>query len=331
MTPTTVWKCRPFSTNEPQSPASLARANPGPLLNEETLIVLQGNFARRQQRRRHFQASMLRVYVDGALQVQFHPRDGVCPPFYVSEHARYLDVYGQDQAGELLIAVFPLATPTSAEETRAVLSVTHAGGQTVTLTIVSDVAETAGSAAGWRVQVTYAVTASLWRRLWLSWCDAWQRLQSWLHRLYAHRLVPACATGLILLLCLSTGWLGVVYWQQQSQSTPERWRSGTQATASILLEFQADSPEYEIRILLQSIGGRIVDGPSAEGRYIVEVALRCGRTRGAGKSPAGLAGSVPMCSALSNRSRGSRDTSRTASSDARPSSMLVVGVHRSLS
>jgi hypothetical protein len=42
----------------------------------------------------------------------------------------------------------------------------------------------------------------------------------------------------------------------------------------MLLAFQADSPEYEMRVLLQSIGGRIVDGPSAEGYYVVEISLR---------------------------------------------------------
>jgi hypothetical protein len=264
-----------FQHNGPQNPAGPERTNLESLLHEETLTVLQGGFDRQQQRRRHFQASMLRVYVDGTLQGQFHPRDGVCPPFYVSEHARYLDVYGQDQAGELLVAVFPLSTRrVSAEDTPAVFSVTHAGGQTFTLTLVSEVAETAASAAGWRMQVTYAVHATLWRRFWLSWWDRWHWVQSWLHSLYKHRLVPACATGLTLVLCLSTVWFGVAYWQQQHQRTPERWRSSPQATARILLEFQGYSPEYEIRLLLQSMRGRIVDGPSAEGRYVVEFSLR---------------------------------------------------------
>lgn len=259
-----------FPPQTPPGPTTPVRTNPAPL-SAETVVALQETFLRQQQRRHHVQARLLRVYVDGVYSGQWHPHDSAGLSLEVSEHALYLDIYAQDQEGELLVAVFALGTLLTAEDSPSVCRVQQAGGQTVTLTALSAGTTTAAGSTGWRVRVTYRV--ALWRRLWLAWGGGWQRGQNWLQRCYARRLVPTYATGLLLLLSLSTGWLGALYWHQQRQPRPEQWRGGAPTTATLLVEFQADTPVYEIQVLLHALSGRIVDGPTIDGRYRVEVAL----------------------------------------------------------
>lgn len=267
-----------FPPEKPPASSGQERFNPSSL-SGDAIFVIQQTFARQQERRSRYQPGLLRVWVDGVTRMQFDPRDSVCPLFPVPLSATYIEVYGQDQDGELLLAVFPLsALETGEGEPPRVLEVTHEGGQTVELTVTSDVTDTAEGMASWSAQVTYRGNALFPRslRLWARWYGRWQRFEIWLRRLFERRGVPAYATGVLLLLLISNVWLSILYSHKVNQSIPDSptWRGGEVRPVRILLQFQGDSTEQDIRALLQFIGARLVDGPSADGRYVVEVPLR---------------------------------------------------------
>jgi hypothetical protein len=100
------------------------------------MAFLQRSLARHQRRRQVYRTGPLRVYLDGAEHWQVDPKVGVCEPFYVPLSASYLEIFGDDAEGALLLAVFPLPEPDVVEEHGAQhLSVTLEGGHTVALAI----------------------------------------------------------------------------------------------------------------------------------------------------------------------------------------------------
>jgi hypothetical protein len=61
---------------------------------------------------------------------------GVCEPFSIPLMTSYLEVFGDDADGALLLAVFPLPEPEALEDDGPLhLSVTIEGGQTVAIQI----------------------------------------------------------------------------------------------------------------------------------------------------------------------------------------------------
>jgi hypothetical protein len=98
------------------------------------MAFLQRSLARHQRRRQVYRAGPLRVCLDGAEHWQVDPKVGVCEPFRVPLSASYLEIFGDDDDGELLLAVFPLPEPAWVEDDRARhLCVTLEGGQTVAI------------------------------------------------------------------------------------------------------------------------------------------------------------------------------------------------------
>jgi hypothetical protein len=84
----------------------------------------------------------------------------VCEPFRVRLSASYLEIFGRDADGALLLAVFPLPAPEEVEDDGAQhMSVTLEGGQTVTL----EMARGDGTGSEGReyvIQMTYTESAS---------------------------------------------------------------------------------------------------------------------------------------------------------------------------
>lgn len=106
-----------------------------------------------------------------------------------------------------------------------------------------------------------------------SWLDA---LDHWLRPMFAPRWVPFLASTLII------GQLAVLLWVvgQEPAIAPRDVPSSTDgvvsraiptATARYRVAFQETAPEGKIRAVIHNIGGRIVDGPSPDGFYTIEV------------------------------------------------------------
>ena len=235
------------------------RFNPEALGDTEAGLVLDSWF-RSQQRRRNCPTGLLQVRVDGEERAWFDPREGPCPPLQVSVDASYLEVYGRDDEGMCLLAVFPLYGLEDGDELRVRLE----GGQRFRLTALS-----AAEAAD---QITLEL------RFWTAWHASpetlFQNLRRRLHDLYSYPMVPTCATGLILILLLSTSWLGTLYVSQRSSLVPGPLTSRgavRSLTGIIIVGFYDDVTQVETQALLQEIGGQIVQGPSSTGVYHIEV------------------------------------------------------------
>jgi hypothetical protein len=93
--------------------------------------------------------------VDGEERWQFDPREGVCGPFSVPVGASYLEVFGDDDHGALLLAVVPLPEPSGmGQHQPRHLYVTLEGGQTVTIEIALG-QTTSGDVNAYYIQVGY--------------------------------------------------------------------------------------------------------------------------------------------------------------------------------
>jgi tetratricopeptide (TPR) repeat protein len=107
------------------------RFSPSPLTYYE-LSSVKHSFERNQRRRRDFHSGRLRVYVDG--EETAASTDGyLVEPFFIHRAASCIEIFGEDDEGELLLAVFPLANPESGEGATERASVTLEGGQTLKL------------------------------------------------------------------------------------------------------------------------------------------------------------------------------------------------------
>lgn len=112
-----------------------------------------------------------------------------------------------------------------------------------------------------------------------------RRMTERVQALFAPRWVPVLASALIVVqLGVIVGLLGVRPRERHSSletlSGPvEQERTARGQVALLRVAFREQAPEQEIRALLQSLGGRIVDGPTAAGFYQIEVRLS---TRDAG-------------------------------------------------
>jgi len=99
------------------------------------------------------------------------------------------------------------------------------------------------------------------RRHWLETVDSWFR----------SLLMPRWAPTLLAIVLVAQ--LGVLLWTltQPVPSDQVTSRSISPATARLRVTFQGQASATAIESLLHSIRGRIVDGPTADGMYTVEI------------------------------------------------------------
>jgi anti-sigma factor RsiW len=97
-----------------------------------------------------------------------------------------------------------------------------------------------------------------------SWMD---RVDQWLRSLFTPRWVPTLAATILI------AQVGLLLWITMPATQPGQvtTRSLGMQTARIRVVFQEAATEEQIRSLLQTIRGRIVDGPNPNGLYIIEV------------------------------------------------------------
>ncbi|HEY5869423.1 MAG TPA: hypothetical protein VI542_28325 [Candidatus Tectomicrobia bacterium] len=136
------------------SPHAAERFQP-PALSEDDLARLEYILSHRRELRQRMRPMRLSVYVDGREVLHLPSQEMVDRVLTVPAYSSYLQVYGHDAEGPLLLAVFPLP-----EEDQALvggkqsLVVTPAVGQTITLTIQS-FRTAMGDLEQYRLQLTY--------------------------------------------------------------------------------------------------------------------------------------------------------------------------------
>lgn len=110
------------------------RFNPSPLTDAELSSIRHAS-ERNQRRRKNYKSGQIHVYVDGEKIAAF-AHDYLFAPFTIPQTASCIQVFGEDEEGELLLAVFPLDYLEPCDNALdQKLYVTHDGGQTIELSI----------------------------------------------------------------------------------------------------------------------------------------------------------------------------------------------------
>lgn len=101
--------------------------------------------------------------------------------------------------------------------------------------------------------------------------SAGNALEQWFRNLFAPRWIPALASVLL------TGQFALLLWMSGPQMAPPPDTITTRgiplASVRMTLVFQESAPEARIRGVIQDLNGRLVDGPTSEGAYTVEVPI----------------------------------------------------------
>ncbi|MGC3974873.1 MAG: zf-HC2 domain-containing protein [Nitrospira sp.] len=96
-----------------------------------------------------------------------------------------------------------------------------------------------------------------------------ESVEQWFRRLFAPRWIPALALTLLI------GQLILLLWTagEQTALPPNNITSRgiPSAATRIILVFQESIPETSIRATILGLNGRLVDGPTADGRYTIEI------------------------------------------------------------
>ena len=138
----------PASSSGGSAPQGPERFQPPPL-SPDDLARLEHILSHRRARRQRMRLERLSVAVDGRDVLQYPAQDQPSGEILVPPHASYLQVYGHDADGPLLLAVIPLAE----EPERVAIP---AGEQAFTLTL-QPVWTATGDLEQYRLQLTYDV------------------------------------------------------------------------------------------------------------------------------------------------------------------------------
>ncbi len=96
-----------------------------------------------------------------------------------------------------------------------------------------------------------------------------ESVEQWFRRLFAPRWVPALAATLLI------GQLTLLLWTAGEQTAVPPGhivaRGIQPASTRVVLVFQESTSEARIRATILALNGRLVDGPTADGRYTIEM------------------------------------------------------------
>jgi polysaccharide biosynthesis/export protein len=81
-----------------------------PTLTPYDMHIIRDSVKNNQRRRKSFISSRIRVCVDGKELTNFDARDGKSCHCNISSSSSYVEVFGQDEFGDLLLAFFPLSS-----------------------------------------------------------------------------------------------------------------------------------------------------------------------------------------------------------------------------
>lgn len=126
-----------------------------PKLDHNEISSLKHSFERNQQRRKDYRLSTLYVYVDGARAATL-TQDTFLSSFTIPHTASCIEVFGDDEDGELLLGVFPLSYAEDEDGSpERKLRTAHEGGQAIEITIAK-VSDDGGDAAGALAWIEYS-------------------------------------------------------------------------------------------------------------------------------------------------------------------------------
>lgn len=106
--------------------------------------------------------------------------------------------------------------------------------------------------------------------------ESWiERIDQWLRSLFLPRWVPTLVVTILL------AQIGLVMWSTLPTPRSERItaRSLDLQTSRLTVAFQGTATEDQIRSVLGSVHGRIVDGPTTNGLYTIEILAQDAETR----------------------------------------------------
>jgi hypothetical protein len=136
------------------------RFTPSPLSHTQ-IGFLREALAHDQRRRRLYRAGHLRVSINGEEWRWCNPEAGLSEPFNVPLTTPYLEIYGDDADGALLLAVFPMPEPASIEDDQAQhLWMTLEEGQTIEIEISLGIG-TFGVVSEYVIQMAYSESAEV--------------------------------------------------------------------------------------------------------------------------------------------------------------------------
>ena len=267
--PVTVWDMRlpSFTAETPTMPneGSVDRFNPELLNDTEVNLILDAS-SRAQDRRRQFCTSVLQIYADGEKTARVDPLENPCASLHVSALSSHLEVYGQDDEGFLLLAVFPLNSLRDGNNLRMRLE----SGQRLRLSVREN-----ATTEQFEINLSYKEAPHVSPAMLMRYLREWtEQLTSWLAPLYRRRWVPVGSTCLILILLLSTAWWGILWFNHPKQvSQPEQSRgSRSVQVARFEVTFVEDIQLKDISNLVTRIEGEIIVDESirADRFYVVE-------------------------------------------------------------
>ena len=94
-----------------------------------------------------------------------------------------------------------------------------------------------------------------------------ERMDQWFRSFFLPRWVPTLAAVLLATQVGLVLWLTIPPTKLEQVSS----RSLESQTARLRVVFQSDATEERIRLLLQIVRGRLIDGPTTDGTYTIEV------------------------------------------------------------
>lgn len=106
-----------------------------PALSETEFISLRRSLEQNQRRREIYRPGRIRINVDGKEQMLVWENPTACREFTIPSNASYLEVYGSDPSGELLLAVVPLTKLDFDNGEEIEVPIAHSDESTVSLFI----------------------------------------------------------------------------------------------------------------------------------------------------------------------------------------------------
>lgn len=128
------------SSDLPNNRSTVDRFN-APELTEREVMLIQHSLKQNQNRRKKYRTGILRVYADGKEAGELNPRNNASLSLADLSSASYLQIFGEDREGELLLAVFLMPELELLQGERFQETIKLESGQKITIIVVPVIGE----------------------------------------------------------------------------------------------------------------------------------------------------------------------------------------------
>jgi hypothetical protein len=110
-----------------------------PFLEHDQMKEIRHGVDCNRNRRQSFRIGdcHIRLLVDGDERLSFDPNSVVCKPFRVSMHAAFIELHGDDEQGDILLAAFLIPQWLAAARISNKVSLAHKSGRLMEIRISS--------------------------------------------------------------------------------------------------------------------------------------------------------------------------------------------------